>query len=70
MSEAELLSAVMPSATPTDAEIAAWQALPRDQQLLRLRAALADPDCSEVSTSTMSDVLDQARDAANRRFKF
>jgi hypothetical protein len=67
MTEAELLSAVMPSATPSDAEIAAWQALPRDEQLRRLRAALSDADCSEVSPSTMSDILSQARDAAKRR---
>jgi hypothetical protein len=67
MTETELLAAVMPSATPSDAEIAAWQALPRDEQLRRLRAALSDADCSEASPSTMSDILNQARDAAKRR---
>jgi hypothetical protein len=67
MTEAEVLSAVMPAPTPTEAEIAAWQALPRDEQMRRLRATLTTMDCSEVSPSTMNDVLNQARDAAKRR---
>ncbi len=67
MAEAELLTAVMPSATPSEAEIAAWQALSRDEQARRLQATLTAADCSEVSPNTMSDILKQARDAAKHR---
>ena len=50
------LSDTQPSATPSEAEIAAWQALPRDEQLRRLRQALADPDCDRPSGATMEDI--------------
>ncbi len=53
-------SRVMPSATPTEAEIAEWEALPRDEQLARMRAFFADPACSQVSSSTMDDILREA----------
>jgi hypothetical protein len=58
---------VMPSATPTEEEIRAWQALPRDEQLHRLRAALTHPDCGIPTTDTMRDVLVQARARAESR---
>lgn len=61
MEEAETISDAMPSATPTEAEIAAWNALPRDEQLRRLRAALAHPDCSIVGTASMDDIRDRGR---------
>jgi hypothetical protein len=32
------LSDVMPSATPSEEDIRRWEALPRDEQLRRLRA--------------------------------
>jgi hypothetical protein len=48
---------VMPSATPTEAEIAAWAALPRDEQVRRYQEALAHPDCSLPTT----DILAAAR---------
>lgn len=51
---------VMPSATPTPAEIAAWDALSRDEQLRRLRKSFEDPDCSRVSTMTMAEILESA----------
>jgi len=56
----------MPSATPSEAEIAAWQALPRDEQLRRLRLALAHPDCDRVSASTMDDIRANGRALAAR----
>jgi hypothetical protein len=52
---------VMPSATPTEAELAAWAALPRDEQIRRYQEALAHPDCSTATNDTMSDVLATAR---------
>ncbi len=61
------LPTVMPEATPSDADIAAWQALPRDEQLHRLRAKLANPDCATVSTATMGDILSRAQGAVKLR---
>jgi hypothetical protein len=53
---------VTPSATPTKAEIRIWQALPRDEQLRRLRAALAHPDCNVVAAASMEEILAEARE--------
>ena len=52
---------VMPSATPTEAELAAWSTLPRDEQLRRYQEALAHPDCSVPTDDSMSDILAAAR---------
>ncbi len=52
---------VMPSVTPTDAELAAWAALPRDEQVRRYQEALAHPDCNQLVEESMSDVLAAAR---------
>jgi hypothetical protein len=52
---------VMPSATPTEAELAAWAALPRDEQVRRYQEALAHPDCSTPTDDSMSDILAAAR---------
>lgn len=57
---------VMPSATPTEAEIAAWKSLPRDEQLRRLRLELDHPDCSVVSTATMDDITAKGRALAEK----
>jgi hypothetical protein len=61
-------SKVMPSATPTEAEIAQWQALPRDEQLRRMREALAHPDADKSSALTMEQIreMGRARAAARR----
>lgn len=64
---AETLSHVTPSAAPHDADIAAWQTLPRDEQLRRLQARLAHSDCATVSTATMGDILSRAQAAAKLR---
>ena len=45
----------------------AWEALPRDEQLRRLRAALSHPDCGTIGATTMSDILDEARKRADER---
>jgi hypothetical protein len=63
----ETLSRVVPSAAPSDAEIAAWQRLPRDEQLRRLQSRLTHPDCASVSDATMSDILSRAQAAAKLR---
>ncbi len=62
------LTDVMPSATPSDADIEAWQALPRDEQVRRMRLSLSMPDCQTESTATMASIRAeaQARAAARR----
>lgn len=52
---------VMPSATPTEAEIAAWAALPRDEKVRRYQEALAHPDCSVQTSDSMTEILAAAR---------
>ena len=57
----------MPSATPSDEEIAAWEKLSREEQLERLRLEMAHPDCDRVSTDTVADILTLARERAARK---
>jgi hypothetical protein len=45
----------------------AWKALPREEQLRLLRAALTHPDCATVSPATMSEILTEARKRADTR---
>jgi hypothetical protein len=52
---------ILPSATPTEAELVAWAALPRDEQLRRYQEAFAHPDCSEPSNENIDDILTLAR---------
>jgi hypothetical protein len=52
---------VMPAAAPTEAELAAWAALPRDEQVRRYQEALAHPDCGVLTGDSMSDILAVAR---------
>jgi hypothetical protein len=52
---------VMPSAMPSEAEIAAWNDLPRDEQVRRMRLALMHPDRAKSSPHTMDDILALAR---------
>jgi hypothetical protein len=56
MADIDTLTAVTPSATPSEADIAAWQALPRDEQLRRLKAEITRPDASVASTTTFADI--------------
>jgi len=56
MSSTLTTSAVMPSATPDDAEIAAWVELPRDEQVRRLRQMLTSSEASTPSSTTMADI--------------
>jgi hypothetical protein len=57
-----------PSALPpTEAELAAWHALPRDEQVARYREALQAPDAARVSKATMADVRAAARQRVTAR---
>jgi hypothetical protein len=47
----------MPSAPPTDEEIAAWNELPRDEQLKRYRELFRHPDAMTVCGETMDEIL-------------
>jgi hypothetical protein len=52
----------VPSALPpTEAELAAWNALTRDEQIARYRAVLTSPPCQTVTTASMDDIRDAAR---------
>ena len=52
----------MPSPLPpTEAELEAWNALNRDEQVARYLEYLAHPDCDRVSGTSMADVLAEAR---------
>ncbi len=53
---------------PTEAELAEWNALSREEQVSRYRGALSHPDCAIVIGATMAEILAeaQARAAAPR----
>lgn len=58
----EIATRPVPSALPpTEAELAAWEALSRDEQLRRYQEAVNGPDAARVSAATMADVLTAAR---------
>lgn len=61
------LADVVPSATPSEEDLRKWEALPRDEQLRRLRAALAHPDCGTPTADSMSEVLAAARSRVDSR---
>lgn len=54
---------------PTEAELAEWNGLTRDEQIARYREYLSHPDCERASDASMSDVLNKARErvAARKR---
>jgi hypothetical protein len=58
---ADNLADLMPAATPSEEDIRKWEALPRDEQLRRLRAALTHSDCSTATPDSMSNILAIAR---------
>jgi hypothetical protein len=65
--ELDTLSRVLPTATPTEEDLRAWEAMPRDEQLRLLRMALTHPDCGTATAATMSDILAEARKRADAR---
>jgi hypothetical protein len=52
---------VMPSPTPTEAELAAWADLPRDEHVRRYQEMFRHPDCNNFTTDTADDILAAAR---------
>lgn len=58
----------MPTALPpSEAELAEWQALSREEQLARYRKILLHPDCQRISNTTMNDVRAEAQRRAAHR---
>ena len=53
-------SDIRPKATPSPEEIAAWETLPAEEQLRRLRESFEDPKCSRLSNKSMEDILAEA----------
>mgnify|MGYP003388469179 CR=1 FL=1 len=51
----------MPSAMPTESQIAAWIDMPRDEQLRRYQQMFRHPDCNSFTTDTPEDILAAAR---------
>lgn len=47
---------ITPSATPTEDDIRRWQALPRDEQVKRLRQTLSEAAASGISDKSMDDI--------------
>lgn len=65
---ADTKTRAMPSPLPpTEAELAAWNALTRDEQIARYREYLADPDCHRLTGSTVATILDRARERVATR---
>ncbi len=60
----------MPSALPpSEAEVAEWNALTRDEQIARYREFFAHPDCSTFTDETAEEIIvaAQTQAAARRR---
>jgi len=52
---------VMPSAAPTEAELAAWADLPRNEQVRRYQKMFKHLDCSTFTADAPDDILAAAR---------
>ena len=61
------LTKVVPSASPSDADIAAWQDLPRDEQVRLMQEALAHPDCARVGTANMAELRARGQELAEKQ---
>jgi hypothetical protein len=59
----------MPSALPpSEAELAEWNALSRDEQIARYREFFAHPDCDTFTDETAEEIIAAAqKQAAARR---
>ena len=51
----------MPSAIPTESQIAAWADMPRDEQVRRYQEMFRHPDCNSFTADTPEDILAAAR---------
>jgi len=51
----------LPAAAPTEAELAVWDALSRDEQVRRYQEMFKHPDCNNFTTDTPDEILAAAR---------
>jgi hypothetical protein len=59
---------VVPSALPpSEAELADWNALSREEQIARFREFFAHPDCEMFAEETAEDIIVAARQRAAAR---
>ena len=61
MNEKQVRPHILPSAAPSDDDIADWEAMTRDEQLDALRAVVDSPEAHRESALTMDDLLARAR---------
>jgi hypothetical protein len=67
---ADTKARVMPGPLPaTDAELAEWNALTRDEQIERYREYLSHPDCRTFTDQTPDEILAEARKRAAARLR-
>jgi hypothetical protein len=64
---AEKSTRALPSATPTEAELADWTALPRDEQVRRYQEMFRHPDCNTFTADTPDDILAAAKQRISAR---
>jgi len=64
---ADQFANTLPSATPTEAALQAWEALSRDEQICRYQGLFALPDCSTVTADTPDKILLAARQRVAQR---
>ncbi len=57
----------MAFAMPTSEDIAAWNALSREEQLAHLRQECAHPDCDIAVDDSMADILALAQERVARK---
>jgi hypothetical protein len=66
----ETKTRAMPSALPpSEAELAEWNALTRDEQIARYRELFAHPDCNTFVDETAEEIIAAARAQAAARHR-
>lgn len=61
------LTNVVPSATPSEYDLAAWNDLSREEQLRRMRETFAQSDSSIACNDSMADILALAKQRVDAR---
>jgi hypothetical protein len=64
---ADQFANTLPTTAPTEAEIRAWEALSRDEQVCRYQGLFASPDCNIFTADTPDDILLAARERVAQR---
>ncbi|MEY9111068.1 MULTISPECIES: hypothetical protein [Bradyrhizobium] len=64
---ADQFANTLPSATPIEAALRAWEALSRAEQICRYQGLFALPDCNIFTADTPDDILLAARQRVAQR---